>query len=387
MKKILLLMIVFILVGCSSAEEKINSKAMEQIEKGNFTEAAFLLQRAVILNPDYLEGMVNYRNVYPRAVEDTEGKLSLYNTKEDYLKESDTYEDMISLKEGLYNMVPMVHNKLSLSLRIPDYDEIQNLSKDAGISYYNAGNTFEGLKLDRYGRREKFYRYDRGRELYPRYKDIEERREVSLEDARVVVAFTDITGIDELSKVEKNTVPKIKNILLGDEKLSKIIIFKDILDEELKENLRNAGNLSKNKLKDVNTVIKINVDGFILNPTRVTRDYRTRYWTEKYYVTENNVRVARYRERSYIETIYTKQNSSKIQLSYEMIDLEDGKTIGNGSFEGISGDRYRWSVVRGKTPSGVYSGIERDIKSNERIIDEAILNASENLGRDIKNNI
>lgn len=114
MKKILLLMIVFILVGCSSAEEKINSKAMEQIEKGNFTEAAFLLQRAVILNPDYLEGMVNYRNVYPRAVEDTEEKLSLYNTKEDYLKESDTYEDMISLKEGLYNMVPMVHNKLSL---------------------------------------------------------------------------------------------------------------------------------------------------------------------------------------------------------------------------------------------------------------------------------
>lgn len=387
MKKILLLMIVFILVGCSSAEEKINSKAMDEIEKGNFTEAAFLLQRAVILNPDYLEGMVNYRNVYPRAVEDTEGKINLYNTREDYLKESDTYEDMISLKEGLYNMVPLVHNKLSLSLRIPDYDEIQNLSKDAGVSYYNAGNTFEGLKLDRYGRREKFYRYDRGRELYPRYKDIGERWEISLEDARVVVAFTDITGSSELSKVEKNTVPRIKNILLDDEKLSKIIIFKDISDGELKESLRRAGNLSKKQLKDLNTVIKINVDGFILNPMRVTRDSRTRYWTERYYVIENNVKVARYRERSYIETIYTKQNSSKIQLSYEMIDLENGKIIGNGRFEGISGDRYRWSVVRGKTPAGVYSGIERDIKSDERIVDEAILNASENLGRDIKNNI
>lgn len=380
-------MMIFILVGCSSAEEKINSKAMDQIEKGNFTEAAFLLQRAVILNPDYLEGMVNYRNVYPRAVEDTEGKISLYNTREDYLKESDTYEDMISLKEGLYNMVPMVHNKLSLSLRIPNYDEIQELSEDAGVSYYNAGNTFEGLKLDRYGRREKFYRYDRGRELYPRYKDIGDRWEISLEEARVTVGFTNITGSSKLSKVEKNTIPRIKNIILDDGKLSKITIFKDISDEELKESMRNAGNLSKEQLKDVNTVIKINVDQFILNPTRVTRNYHTRYWTERYYVIENNIRVAKFRERSYVETIYTKQNSSKMILSYEMIDLEDGRTIGNGQFEGISGDRYRWSVVRGKTPAGVYSGIERDIKSDERITDEAILNASENLGQSIKNNI
>jgi len=387
MKNILVIMLL-ILMGCSSAEEKINSQAMEEIERGNFTRAALLLQEAVRLNPDYLDGMVNYRNVYPRAVDDTQSRINLYNKNEDYLREADTYEDMLSLKDGLYTMDPIVHNKLGLSLSIPEYNEIEGLKKDAGVSYYNAGNTFEGLKLDRYRRREKFFLYDRGQELYPRYKDIGERTQSSLEDARVVVAFTEVTGdSSRRGQVESEGIGRVKNHVSTDPKLSKITIFKDIPDGELKDALRKAGNLSEDNLKDLNTVVKINVDSFIYRPTRVTRDYYTRYWTEKYYVIENNVKVAKYRERSYTEIVYDKSNSSKVVLSYEMIDLEDGRAIGSGVFEGSSGDRYRWSVIRGRAPSGVMNGVEREIKSGETIIGEAIQKATDRLGTDIRNNI
>lgn len=387
MKNILVVMLL-ILVGCSSAEEKINSQAMEEIERGRYTQAALLLQEVVRLNPDYLEGMVNYRNVYPRAVDDTQSKIDLYNQNENYVREASTYENMLSLKEGLYMMDPVVHNKLGLSLNIPQYSEIEELKMDAGVSYYNAGNTFEGLKLDRYKRREKFFLYDRGQELYPRYMDIAERTRKSLEEARVVTAFAEVTGeSSRKNQIEREGVGRIKARVLEDPKLSKITIFKDIPQGELKEALRKAGNISEDSLKDLNTVVKINIDSFTYNPTRVTRDYYTRYWTEKYYVTENNVKVAKYRERSYTEIVFDKRNSSRVVLSYEMIDLEDGRTIGSGVFEGNSGDRYRWSVIRGRAPAGVMSGIEREIKSGETIIGEAIEEASERLGRDIRNNI
>jgi len=104
-------------------------------------------------------------------------------------------------------------------------------------------------------------------------------------------------------------------------------------------------------------------------------------------VIENNVKVAKYRERSYTEIVYDKSNSSKVVLSYEMIDLEDGRAIGSGVFEGSSGDRYRWSVIRGRAPSGVMNGVEREIKSGETIIGEAIQKATDRLGTDIRNNI
>ncbi len=386
--KNILLIILLVLAGCSSAEEKINSQAMEEIERGRYTQAALLLQEAVRLNPEYLEGMVNYRNVYPRAVDDTQSKIDLYNQNENYVREASTYENMLSLKEGLYTMDPVVHNKLGLSLNIPQYSEIEELKMDAGVSYYNAGNTFEGLKLDRYKRREKFFLYDRGQELYPRYMDIGERTQKSLEEARVVAAFSEVTGNStRKNQIEGEGIGRIKARVLEDPKLSKITIFKDIPEGELKEALRKAGNLSENSLKDLNTVVKINIDFFTYKPTRVTRDYYTRYWTEKYYVTENNVKVAKYRERSYTEIVFDKRNSSKVVLSYEMIDLEDGRTIGRGVFEGNSGDRYRWSVIRGRAPSGVRSGVERDIKSGETVIREAIEEASDRLGRDVRNNI
>lgn len=387
MKNALLIMLL-ILMGCSSAEEKINSQAMEEIERGRFTQAALLLQEAVKINPDYLEGMVNYRNIYPRAVDDTQSKIDLYNKNEDYVREAGIYENMLSLKEGLYTMDPVVHNKLGLSLKIPQYNEIEDLKMDAGVSYYNAGNTFEELKLDRYGRREKFFLYDRGQELYPRYLDIADRTQNSLEDARVVTAFTEVTGnTSRKNQIEREGIGRIKSRVLEDPKLSKITLFKDIPQGQLKDALRRAGNLSENSLKDLNTVVKINVDSFIYNPARVTKNYYTRYWTEKYYVTEDNVKVAKYRERSYTEIVFDKRNSSRVVLSYEMIDLEDGRTIGSGVFEGDSGDRYRWSVIRGRAPRGVISGVEREIKSGETIIGEAIQEASDRLGRDVRNNI
>jgi len=387
MKNALLIMLL-ILMGCSSAEEKINSQAMEEIERGRFTQAALLLQEAVKINPDYLDGMVNYRNVYPRAVDDTQSKIDLYNKNEDYVREAGIYENMLSLKEGLYTMDPVVHNKLGLSLKIPQYNEIEELKMDAGVSYYNAGNTFEGLKLDRYGRREKFFLYDRGQELYPRYLDIADRTQSSLEDARVVTAFTEVTGnTSRKNQIEREGIGRIKSRVLEDPKLSKITLFKDIPQGQLKDALRRAGSLSESSLKDLNTVVKINVDSFIYNPTRVTKNYYTRYWTEKYYVTEDNVKVAKYRERSYTEIVFDKRNSSRVVLSYEMIDLEDGRTIGSGVFEGNSGDRYRWSVIRGRAPRGVINGVEREIKSGETIIGEAIQEASDRLGRDVRNNI
>ena len=390
MKKILYLFILLLLMGCSSVEEKKNTLAMEEIERGNYTKAAFLLQEAVVINPDYLDGMVNYRNIYPIAVENTKGKLTLYGKNEDYLREASTYEDMMSLKEGLYNMVPVVHNKLSLSLKIPDYNEIEGLKKDAGVSYYNAGNTFEGLKLDRYKRRKKYFLYSRGEELYSAYLDIVERTSRSLEDARVFVTFMDVkggVGTSVIRKVDGSALPRIKGSVLDDAKLKRIVTFKELSDTEIKNYLNRAGNLSEKELKSLNTIIRLNVDSFDLRPTRVTQNYYTRTWTERYYVMENNVKVAKYRERTYTEIVYEKRNSSSVTISYDMVDLENGNTIGSGRFEGKSGDRYRWSVIRGRAPVGVMNGVERDIKSDETIINEAILRAAEEMGRDVRNNI
>lgn len=390
MKRALLLILILIMGGCSSTEERMNSKAMEEIERGRYTQAAFILRDAVEINPEYLEGMVNYRNIYPIAVERTEQRLSLYGEKKDYILEAETYEDMMKLKEGLYTMSPVVHNKLSLSLKIPDYDEIKGLQETAGISYYNAGNTFEGLKLDRYGRRRKYFLYSRGEELNRTYKDIGQRTETSLAAARIFASFMPVGGgVDDsiLRRVDGSALPRIKNMVLGDSKLKRIVTFKDLPEGELKENLRRASNLSESELRHLNTVIRVNVDNLSYSPTRVTRSFYTRTWTERYYVIENDVKVAKYRERSYTEIVYDKKNSSEVTLSYEMIDLENGRTIGSGVYSGISGDRYIWSEIRGKAPSGVRSGFEREIKSGDTIINEAILKAAELLGTDIKNNI
>ena len=333
-KKILLMMVLLFVVGCSSTEEKKNTQAMQEIERGNYTKAAFLLRDAVVINPDYLDGMVNYRNIYPIAVENTQGRLNLYSENEDYLKEADTYEDMMNLKEGLYNMDPIVHTKLSLSLKIPDYSEIEGLKKDAGVSYYNAGNTFEGLKLDRYKRRKKYFLYSRGEELYSSYRDIRERTSKSLEEARIFVAFMEVDGgVDKntIRKVGGSTLPRIRSVVLDDSKLRQIVTFKEISEGELKDYLRRASRLSDEELKHLNTIIRVNVDSFNYRPTRTTKDYYTRHWTEKYYVMENNVKVAKYRKRSYTEVVYEKSNSSQVIISYDSsfitsaIPTEDSK--------------------------------------------------------------
>lgn len=77
-KSLLLILSVLAFVGCSNAEERINSKAVSEIDRGNFIQASYLLNDAIKINPDYLDGMVNYRNIYPRVLDQAVEKIGEY---------------------------------------------------------------------------------------------------------------------------------------------------------------------------------------------------------------------------------------------------------------------------------------------------------------------
>ena len=77
-KLIFIFWLSFVLIGCSGMEERINNKAITKIERGNYIEASYLLNDAIKINPNYLDGMVNYRNVYPRALDQAMEKIDEY---------------------------------------------------------------------------------------------------------------------------------------------------------------------------------------------------------------------------------------------------------------------------------------------------------------------
>ncbi|HAS79894.1 MAG TPA: hypothetical protein DCR90_03185 [Fusobacteriaceae bacterium] len=68
-KNILILFLSFILIGCTNTEEKINNKAIIEINRGNYIKASYLLNDAIKINPNFLDGMTNYRNIYPKALD------------------------------------------------------------------------------------------------------------------------------------------------------------------------------------------------------------------------------------------------------------------------------------------------------------------------------
>ncbi len=389
MKKYLLLMTLLFLMGCSSVEEKMNEKAVKEIERGNYTKATFILKDAIDLNPNYLDGMVNYRNIYPIAVENTNNKIQEYNGERLYEREAGSYEDLLKLKEGLYNVEPIVHQKLGLSLKIPTLGEIEGIKKDAGISYYNAGNLYEDRRLNRYTKRERYFLYKRGSELNKSYLDIEDRREISHKDAMIYASFMKVGGNQSKTYTDsiEDKLGTIKEVVLEDNKLSDIVIFKDFNNETLRDYLNNIERLTEDQSNNLNTIIKVNLVEYSYLPPKIKKDYYTRYWTERYYVEENGIKVAKFRERSYLEVVYTKMNLGRVKLSYEMTDLVDRKTIGVGSFEGVYGDRYVWSEIIGRAPHGVRSGYERDIKSKGEVMKEATSRAINKLALDIRENI
>ncbi len=138
-KLIFILLLGMILMGCSNAEERINNKALSQIERGNYIKASYLLNDAIKINPNYLDGMVNYRNVYPRALDQAVEKIGEYQKVSDYKLEAYAYEDLLKLKKNYYYADDLVHQKLGMSLEIPTIEELYKLKRTMGEVYYSAG--------------------------------------------------------------------------------------------------------------------------------------------------------------------------------------------------------------------------------------------------------
>ncbi|RUA05927.1 MAG: hypothetical protein DSY38_05165, partial [Fusobacteria bacterium] len=180
MKKIKFLLMVamaLFFLGCVNTEEKINNKAISEIDRGNYIKASYLLTDAIKINPNYLDGMVNYRNVYPRALDQAKRRVEEYKKVNDYKLEAYAYEDLLKLKLNYYYADDIVHQKLGMSLDLPTIEEIYQLKYEIGTVYYKAGNELENRSLNRLEKRDKYFLYERGVELSPKYKDIVSRRE------------------------------------------------------------------------------------------------------------------------------------------------------------------------------------------------------------------
>jgi tetratricopeptide (TPR) repeat protein len=379
-KYILMIILGLLFVGCSNAEEKINNKAVLEIDRGNYIKASYLLNDAIMINPNYLDGMVNYRNVYPRALDQANERIEEYKKVSDYKLEAFAYEDLLKLKNNYYYADDIIHQKLGMSLDLPTIEELYQLKSEIGEIYYKAGNELENRPLNRLEKRDKFYLYERGVELAPKYKDIVERRENAYEDALVKVMIKLSNDIPMRSKEKLDL--QIKGNLARDKKRSIIRIT------PLNEN-RFDYSWANNKIdKNLNTGIKVSLNYKTVTPESLKKSVVPIIWYEQHIVQTKNGPVVKSLRRTYFRHDFYKSASVEVSFSYVMKDLSTGEIIGSGTFTGIGEDHYRWSVFSGNIPLGVSRiGFERKLKSRDELTNLAFADAISKLAMDIADKI
>jgi tetratricopeptide (TPR) repeat protein len=379
-KYILMIILGLLFVGCSNAEEKINNKAVLEIDRGNYIKASYLLNDAIMINPNYLDGMVNYRNVYPRALDQANERIEEYKKVSDYKLEAFAYEDLLKLKNNYYYADDIIHQKLGMSLDLPTIEELYQLKSEIGEIYYKAGNELENRPLNRLEKRDKFYLYERGVELAPKYKDIVERRENAYEDALVKVMIKLSNDIPMRSKEKLDL--QIKGNLARDKKRSIIRIT------PLNEN-RFDYSWANNKIdKNLNTGIKVSLNYKTVTPESLKKSVVPIIWYEQHIVQTKNGPVVKSLRRTYFRHDFYKSASVEVSFSYVMKDLSTGEIIGSGTFTGIGEDHYRWSVFSGNIPLGVSRiGFERKLKSRDELTNLAFADAVSKLAMDITDKI
>jgi hypothetical protein len=380
LRYILTIILILLFIGCSKMEEKINNEAISEIDRGNYIKASYLLNDAIKINPNYLDGMVNYRNIYPRALEQAEEKIEEYKKVDDYKLEAYAYEDLLKLKNNYYYADDIVHQKLNMSLEIPTIEELYKLKTTIGEVYYKAGNELENRELNRWEKRERYFLYERGVELNPKYKDIIKRREKAYKEALIKAMIKYSNNIP--STYKKELEAQVEGNIARGKKKSLIRI--EPLDEKIfttswEKNIVN---------KRLNTGIKINLNYISYTPESITRSVVPIIWYEQRLVnTKNGPRVENL-SRTYFRHDYYKSANAVVSLTYTMKDLKSGEIIGSGTFNGIGEDHFRWSTFSGRLPLGQTRGAHvRKLQTKDELTNIAIEDAVSKLTEDIANNI
>lgn len=379
-KLIFILLLGLVLMGCSNVEERINNKAVSEIDRGNYIKASYLLNDAIKINPNYLDGMVNYRNVYPRALDQAAEKIGEYQKVSDYKLEAYAYEDLLKLKNNYYYADDLVHQKLGLSLEIPTIEELYKLKSTMGEVYYSAGNELEGRKLNRVEKREKYFLYERGVELSPKYKDIVDRREKAYEEALVKAMI----------KFSKDTPGLYKSSLE--------IQVKGNLAKGKKRDLIRIASLDEKKFVDawenskadkmINTGIKINLNYITSTPQSIKKSVTPLTWSEQYVANTKNGPVVKNIKKTYFKHDFYKSADVKVSFTYIMKDISNGEIIGSGTFHGVGEDSYRWSTFSGNLPKGQARGAYvRKLKSKKELTEMALADAVSKMSQDISDKI
>ena len=379
-KLIFILLLGLVLMGCSNVEERINNKAVSEIDRGNYIKASYLLNDAIKINPNYLDGMVNYRNVYPRALDQAAEKIGEYQKVSDYKLEAYAYEDLLKLKNNYYYADDLVHQKLGLSLEIPTIEELYKLKSTMGEVYYSAGNELEGRKLNRVEKREKYFLYERGVELSPKYKDIVDRREKAYEEALVkaMIKFSKDTPGLYKSSLEN----QVKGNLAKGKKRDLIRIAS--LDEK---KFVDAWENSKAD-KMINTGIKINLNYITSTPQSIKKSVTPLTWSEQYVANTKNGPVVKNIKKTYFKHDFYKSADVKVSFTYIMKDISNGEIIGSGTFHGVGEDSYRWSTFSGNLPKGQARGAYvRKLKSKKELTEMALADAVSKMSQDISDKI
>ena len=369
-----------IFLGCSNIEERINSKAVSEIDRGNFIEASYLLNDAITINPNYLDGMVNYRNVYPRALNQAHERIKEYKKVFDYKLEAYAYEDLLKLKNNYYYADDLVHQKLGLSLEVPTIEELYQLKNTMGGIYYSAGNELEERELNRMEKRERYYLYERGGELFPKYKDIIKRREKAYEEALVKVMVEFSKDTPNLYKTSLDTQLK-GNIAVGKKRsLIRIIPLSEKSFELAWKNTQENSH--------INTGVKINLNYITSTPESIKKSIMPLSWYEQYVVNTKNGPVVKKIKKTYFRHDFYKTANVEVSFTYIMKDLSSGEIIGSGTFIGIGKDSYNWSTFSGNIPKGQSRGTyTRKLKSKKELTEIALTDVVSKISKDISKKI
>ena len=379
-KLIFILLLGLMLMGCSNVEERINNKAISEIDRGNYIKASYLLNDAIKINPNYLDGMVNYRNVYPRALDQAIEKIGEYQKVSDYKLEAYAYEDLLKLKNNYYYADDLVHQKLGLSLEIPTIEELYKLKGTMGKVYYSAGNELEERKLNREEKREKYFLYERGVELSPKYKDIVDRREKAYQKALVKAMIEFSKNTPNLYR--NNLESQVKgNIAKGKKRdLIRIVTLDDKKFVYAWEN---------NKADHIiNTGIKIDLNYITSTPESIKKSVTPLTWSEQYVVNTKNGPVVKNIRKTYFKHDFYKSANVKVSFTYTMKDISTGEIIGSGTFDGIGEDNYKWSTFSGNIPKAQGGrGYVRKLKSKKELTEIALRDAVSKMSLDISDKI
>ena len=377
---LLFILSVLALAGCSNAEERINSKAVSEIARGNFIQASYMLNDAIKINPNYLDGMVNYRNVYPRALDQAVEKIGEYQKVSDYKLEAYAYEDLLKLKNNYYYADDLIHQKLGMSLEVPTIEELYKLKTTMGTVYYSAGNELEGRKLNRMEKREKYFLYERGVELSPKYKNMADRREKAYGEALVkaMIRFSENTP----ALYRNNLDVQVKGNIAEGEKRTLVRIVP--LD---KNKFVDAWENNRVDLK-INTGIKINLNYLTATPESIKKSVKPITWSEQYVVNTKNGPVVKNIRKTYFRHDFYKSADVKVSFTYIMKDISSGEIIGSGTFNGIGEDKYQWSTFSGNLPKGQARGVYvRKLKSKKELTEMALADAVSKMSQDISEKI